>query len=43
VLKAFVYQDAKTGEIRLETRGLQKYSWNEVLKERYLAKEYIVA
>ena len=42
VLKAVVYQDAETGEIRLETKDLQKYSWNKLLRERYLAKEYIV-
>jgi hypothetical protein len=41
VLKAVVYQDAKTGEIRLETKDLQKYSWNKALKERYLARKYI--
>ncbi len=41
VLKAIVYQDAKTGEIILETKDLQKYSWNNVLRERYLAREYI--
>jgi len=42
VLKAVVYQDAKTGEIGPETRDLQKYSWNKVLREKYLAKGYIV-
>jgi len=41
VLRAVVYQDAKNGEVRLETKDLQKYSWNEVLKERYMAREYI--
>ena len=41
-LKAVAYQDAETGEIRLETKDLQKYSWNEALREKYLAKEYIV-
>ena len=41
VLKAAVYQDAKTGDIRLKTKDLQKYSWNKVLRERYLAREYI--
>lgn len=41
-LKAVVYQDAETGEIRLETKDLQKYSWNKALRETYPAKGYIV-
>jgi hypothetical protein len=41
-LKAVVYQDAETGEGRLKTKDLQKYSWNKALRERYMAKEYIV-
>ena len=42
VPKAVVYQDAETREVRLETKDLQKYSWNMALRERYLAKEYII-
>jgi hypothetical protein len=42
VLKAVVYQDAETGEIRLETKDLQKYSWSRALRERYSARGYIV-
>jgi hypothetical protein len=42
VLKAVLYQDAKDEEVRLETKDLQRYSWNKTLKERYLTREYIV-
>jgi len=39
VIKAVVYQDPKTGEIKLETKNLLKYSWNDVLREKYLTNK----
>jgi len=35
-LKAAIWQDQTNGEIRLEEENLQKYSWNEVLRKKYL-------
>jgi Permuted papain-like amidase enzyme, YaeF/YiiX, C92 family len=32
---ATVYHEPETGEIRLERENLNKYSWNDTLKERY--------
>lgn len=36
LLKAALYRDSQSGEIKLETENLHKYSWNRVLGEKYL-------
>jgi hypothetical protein len=36
IVKAVIYQEPETGKIRLERENLQKYSWSETLKEKYL-------
>lgn len=36
LLKAALYWDSQSGEIKLETRNLQKYSWNKKLRDKYL-------
>ena len=38
LLKAVVYQDPGTGEVKLEKANLVKYSWNEALRNRYLSE-----
>jgi hypothetical protein len=41
VLKAIGYQDPKSGEFKLETDNIKKYSWNEALRQRYISKGYL--
>jgi len=38
VLKAALYKDSQSGEIKLETENLHKYSWSRELKEKYLGE-----
>jgi len=40
-LKAAVYQDPNTDEIILQTEKLKDYSWNKVLREKYIKKGYL--
>ena len=35
-LKASLYTDSATGELKLETENLKKYSWNLDLRKKYL-------